>query len=94
MTQAISVLGVIVIGGVAASYVNLNLPIVLDFGNAVVDVQLILDGIFPKLLPVVLVITSWYFMAKKGVTPLKMIATYFILAFTGVGLTYLIQMFF
>lgn len=94
ITQAFAVLGVIVIGGVAASYVNLSLPVVLDFGDAVIDVQKILDGIFPKLLPLLLVIISWIFMSKKGVSPLKLIASYFLLAFGGVGLAYLIQLFF
>ncbi|MFL2118358.1 PTS system mannose/fructose/sorbose family transporter subunit IID [Marinilactibacillus psychrotolerans] len=94
ITQAFSLLGVIVVGGVAASYVNLNLPIVLDFGSSTIDIQQILDGIFPKLLPAILVIGSWYFMAKKGVSPIKMIAAYFILAFGGVGIAYLVQIFF
>lgn len=94
MTQAFSLLGVIVVGGVAASYVNLNLPITLDFGSATIDIQQILDGIFPKLLPAVLVIGSWYLMAKKGVTPLKMIVSYFVLIFGAVGIAYLFQMIF
>ena len=37
ITQAFSVLGMIVIGGVAASYVNLKLPIVLKFSSAKID---------------------------------------------------------
>lgn len=93
ITQAFSLLGVIVVGGVAASYVNLSLPFVLNFGEAKIDVQGILDGIFPKLLPLLLVIISWFFMSKKGVSPMKMIGSYFILAFGGVGIVYLIRLF-
>ena len=94
ITQAFSVLGMIVIVGVAASYVNLKLPIVLKFSSAKIDIQQILDGIFPNLLPLVLVLVSWYLMAKKGVSALKLIGIYFIAAFGGVGIAYLIQMMF
>ena len=94
ITQDFSVLGMIVIGGVAASYVNLKLPIVLKFSSAKIDIQQILDGIFPNLLPLVLVLVSWYLMAKKGVSALKLIGIYFIAAFGGVGIAYLIQMMF
>lgn len=93
ITQAFTVLGVVVIGGVAASYVKLNLPIVIALGKSSIDIQHLLDGIFPQLLPLLLVIVSWFFMAKKRISPLKMIGWYFALAFIGVGIAYVIKAF-
>lgn len=86
ITQAFSVLGVIVIGGVAASYVKLELPIVIKMSEASIDIQKLIDGIFPSLLPLLLVILSWFLMAKKGVSPLKLIGLYFLVSFIGVGI--------
>lgn len=53
------------IGGVAASYVKLELPIVIKMSEASIDIQSLIDGIFPSLLPLLLVILSWFLMAKK-----------------------------
>ncbi|KRO00874.1 PTS family mannose fructose sorbose porter component IID [Companilactobacillus kimchiensis] len=88
VTQAITVLGTIVTGGVAASYVKIELPIKIQMSHASIDVQKILDGIFPSLLPLLVVFVSWYFMAKRHVSPIKLILAYFVIAFIGYGIAY------
>lgn len=88
VTQAITVLGTIVTGGVAASYVTVGLPIKIQMANATLDIQKILDGIFPSLLPLLVVFVSWYFMAKRHVSPIKLILAYFIISFVGYGIAY------
>lgn len=89
ITKAITVLGMTVIGGVAASYVNLEIPAKFALTGTEIDVQAILDGIFPKLAPLAVIFASWYLMAKRKVSPVKLIFIYFIVAFAAVGLAYL-----
>ncbi|WP_332236898.1 PTS system mannose/fructose/sorbose family transporter subunit IID [Sporolactobacillus sp. KGMB 08714] len=91
VTQAITVLGTIVTGGVAATYVKLPLPIKINMAHSTLDIQQILDNIFPSLAPLLLILISWYFMSKKHVSPIKLIIIYFILAFAGVGVEYIIK---
>lgn len=88
VTQAITVLGTIVTGGVAASYVKVPVNIKIQMTNSNLDVQKILDGIFPSLVPLLVVFVSWYFMAKKHVSPIKLIVAYFIISFICYGIGY------
>jgi len=88
VTQAITVLGTIVTGGVAASYVNVPVNIKIQMAHTSLDIQKTLDGIFPSLVPLLVVFISWYFMAKKHVSPLKLIFAYFVIAFVCYGIGY------
>lgn len=89
ITRAITILGMTVIGGVAASYVNLQFTGVLQLRGAEINIQEILDGIFPKLAPLGVIFLSWFLMSKKKVSPVKLILIYFLVAFVGVGISYL-----
>lgn len=91
VTAAITVLGTIVTGGVAASYVKVPLPIVIKMAHSTIDIQKTLDGIFPSLAPLILVYLSWFFMSKKHISPIKMILVYFVAAFVGYGIAYAIK---
>ncbi|GAH42087.1 unnamed protein product, partial [marine sediment metagenome] len=59
-------LGTTIMGGIAASYVGINLLVTYPSGNDQVSLQGLLDGIFPKLLPLLLVLGCWQLMAKKN----------------------------
>lgn len=80
--------GTIIMGGVAASYVNLPLKLTIPSGNDRIKVENLLNGVFPKLVPLLLVIGTWYLMKKKKISTLKMIIIYiiaiFALSFIGV----------
>lgn len=86
--NAIILFGTTIMGGVAASYVNLNLILSIPSGNDKVLIQDLLDGIFPKILPLLLVLGTWQIMRKKKISTLKMILIYlagtFILSFFGI----------
>lgn len=86
--DALILFGTIIMGGVAASYINLNLQLKIPSGNDQVKVQSLLDGVFPKLLPMLLVLGTWYLMKKKNIGTLKMIIFYiiaiFVLSFIGI----------
>ena len=73
ITEAITLLGVILMGGIAASYIKFTTKLVIPRGEDVVEVQSILDGIFPKLIPLLLVFAVYGIMSKKKVSTVRMI---------------------
>lgn len=86
LREALSLLGVFVMGGVAASYVKLGTGLEFITKDGVnIHVQQMLDGIFPQLLPLVVVLGTWYLMAKRGVSPVKAMVLLLILAAIGVA---------
>ncbi len=85
--EALSLLGVFVMGGVAASYVNLGTGLEFATKDGVdINVQMMLDGIFPKLLPLIVVLGTWFAMAKKGLSPVKAMLSLVVISFIGVAI--------
>lgn len=96
LTSAMGVLGLIVTGALTASFVSCSLPlqIVSDVYDAVTGETLtgvvlfnadnMLNGIFPKVLPLALTLGVYYLYAKKKWSPLKLMGLILVLA---VGLT-------
>jgi len=82
--EGFSIVGLTVMGAIGASYVNLDVVSVYASGETSVVVQDILDSIFPKLLPLLLVAISWYLITKKKFKPVKIILLYLIVAVIGV----------
>lgn len=83
--EAFNILGAVVVGGVAASYVALNLAWQIPTGGEdMIVVNDVLNGIFPGLTSLVLVLFCWWLMAKKKFSPLKVMGTLVILAIIGV----------
>lgn len=72
---AIQLFGIIVIGALSASYVKLTTPLsfVASADATPVVIQDVVDGIFPNLLSLLLVLGCWGLMAKRGVSVTKMI---------------------
>lgn len=83
-TEAFTILGVTVMGGLSASFINLNIAAVFDNGTTVIDFQALLDKTFPKLLPLVLVLASWKLLQRKDMSPLKLMGIFLIVAAAGV----------
>lgn len=73
ITDAFNVLGVMVVGGLAASNIFLSTTIQIPMGEAIQPLQNVLDGIFPQLLPLSMVLLSWWLIAKKRMTATKVI---------------------
>lgn len=86
LKNAISKVGLIVTGAVAATWagVSTQLNIVDGAGNTVLNLQSTLDSIYPGLITFGLVYLNWWLMAKKKFTPIKCILLMFLLAFIGV----------
>lgn len=99
LTDTMTVLGLIVVGALTASFVNLTLPIqivrdVFDattgetLANQVIfDADKVVNSIFPRILPLLLTLAVYYLYSKKKWSPLKLMGLILVLAclFTLVG---------
>lgn len=72
-THAASMLGVFVVGALTCNYGGTGLGIVIPNGEKPIDVQSLLDGILPALIPLGLTLMCYTLIKKKGWTPLKCI---------------------
>lgn len=81
LRDSLLLMGVTIMGGITASYVNFNLAVKIPSGNDKILLQDVLDGILPHLLPLLLVLACWQIMARKNVSMVKMIVILFILTF-------------
>lgn len=99
LTDAMTVLGLIVVGALTASFVTMTIPIqiVRDIYDATTNTVIpnqvifnadnIINGIFPKLLPFSLTLLVYYLYSKKKWSPLKLMGLIFVIAgiLTAVG---------
>lgn len=72
--DAVSVLGVIVIGALIPSLVKVTTPLAITVGDATQEIQAILDGILPSALPLAVTALTYFGLTKiKGITTVKMV---------------------
>jgi mannose/fructose/N-acetylgalactosamine-specific phosphotransferase system component IID len=86
LRKAIGCLGAMVIGAVAASWVPITTAISLKNANGkeYLNLQNQLDGVYPGLLTGVFIVFCWWLMAKKNVSPIKVMLLLVVIAFLGV----------
>lgn len=80
LRESIVMIGTMVIGAVAATWVNITTAMTLPGGGTL---QGTLDGIFPKLLPLGFTLLCWWLMAKKNVSPIVTMLILLAVAFIG-----------
>lgn len=86
ITDAFNILGVMVVGGLAASNITLLTKLKIPMGEEVQKLQTILDGIFPKILPLAMVLLAWYLLTSKQLTATKVILILTVISAIGVML--------
>ena len=79
-TRAASILGIFVVGGLIANYGGTSLRIVV--GDPAINIQGLLDGVLPKLSPL-LITLGIYVLIKKGWTPVKCIILILVVGILG-----------
>lgn len=84
LTEAFTVLGLTVVGGVTASTVTLTTPLKYVSGEMTIEIQAMLDKIFPRLLPLALTLLLWWLMARKGKSATWAIGFCLLLSVVGV----------
>lgn len=65
VTTMLTIVGLIVIGGVAATTVKAPIQLAFHSGEMTIAIQEILDKIFPTLFPLVITLVSYFLMTKK-----------------------------
>ena len=82
-THAASMLGVFVVGALTCNYGATTVKIVLTKGDMVTNIQSILDGILPQLLPLGFTLMLYFLIKKKNWTPVKCIMLLLVIGLVG-----------
>lgn len=84
--DSVGILGGMVIGAVSATWVSVKTSFTLynDSGEAYLDLQSKLDEVFPGILTATFIIICWFLMAKKQLSPIKVMLILVVVAFVGV----------
>lgn len=73
VTGALNVLGIMVVGALAATNVDVTTPLMIPSGDGTTALQVLLDSIFPQLLPMVAVLVTWHLIAHRRLSATKVI---------------------
>ena len=87
LRESITMLGGIVIGAVAATWVSIKTSFTMTAAGATkpfLELQKTLDGVYPGFLTAVFVILCWYLLSKKKMSPIKVMLLLVVIAFVGV----------
>ncbi len=82
--KALNIVGLMVVGCIAAAYANINLAYqYIRDGVVIVDLQSLINGVWPKLPVFLAAMGTYYLMSKKNWGTVKVILLYLILAILG-----------
>ncbi len=86
-TRAASLLGVFIVGALTSNYGATSLGIVIPNGEKPINIQGILDGVLPQIIPLFMTLTLFFLLKKKGWKPLHcIILLLFVgIVFAGIG---------
>lgn len=86
LRESVFTLGSIVIGAVAATWVSVTTSLTLynDAGEPYLVLQDKLNDVFPGLLTAAFIVLCWFLMAKKKMSPIKVMLLLVVVAFVGV----------
>lgn len=79
-TRAASILGIFVVGGLIANYGGTTVRLIV--GETQINIQSLLDGVLPKLIPL-LITLGIYVLIKKGWTPVRCIVLILVVGIVG-----------
>ena len=87
LRESITMLGGIVIGAVAATWVNVQTSFTMIAKGAekpYLDLQNTLNSVYPGFLTAAFVLLCWYLLSKRKMSPIKVMLLLVIIAFVGV----------
>ena len=73
LRDAFNILGIMVVGGLTASYVGLETIVKIPYGDTQEALQNIIDLNFPKFLPLLATLLTWHLLANKKLSSTKVI---------------------
>lgn len=89
LTNMFTTLGIIVIGGLAASTIMLKTTVKIPFGTQTKPLETIIDGFFPGLLPLIAVLFTFWLISSKRMSANKVILILTVIATVGVLIKFL-----
>lgn len=89
ITEGLTVLGLIVLGALAATRIPVATGVTFTMGKTVLKMQDILNSIMPGLLSLMTLLAVWYLL-QKGKSVLWILGAMFIIGFAGVYLNILV----
>lgn len=89
LTNMFTVLGTIVIGGLAATTIVLQTTVKIPFGSQTKALETIIDGFFPNLLPLIAVLFTFWLINSKRLSANKVILILTVIAAVGVLIKFL-----
>lgn len=83
--ESVIVMGQVIVGAMAASWVNVSSSVQIATNSEGEPVMLIdqLNGAFPKILTMAFVLLAWFLMAKKNMSPIKVLLLFIVIAIVG-----------
>jgi mannose/fructose/N-acetylgalactosamine-specific phosphotransferase system component IID len=93
--ESMVMVGTIVIGALAASWIGVSTSLKFDLGTYIKDgvevanvlrLQDTLNGVFPNLLSLLTVLFTWYLMTKRKMSPITVMLVLVVIALVGVVL--------
>lgn len=86
LRNSIVLLGQIIVGAIAGTWVNVTTPLQLTNaeGEVFLNIQAQLDGVLPGMLSLLFVLLAWYLMAKRGMKALTVMLLMVVIALVGV----------
>ncbi|CAM4279601.1 PTS system mannose/fructose/sorbose family transporter subunit IID [Erysipelothrix aquatica] len=82
-TRAAGILGVFIVGAMVSIFGGTQIRISVVDGDMVTNVQKIMDGILPKLLPLLLTMLMYFLLKKRNWTPTKCIVLLLVIGIGG-----------
>lgn len=82
-THAASMLGVFIVGALTSNYGGTKVVLEIANGESPIVIQSILDGVLPKLIPLLLTLGIYYLIKKKGWKPVGCIGLLLVLGLVG-----------
>ncbi len=73
LTEAASVLGLVVVGGLISGVVKISVPLTFTSGEVVQEIQPLIDSVLPGMLPVIFTFVCYHLLTKKNISMSKLI---------------------
>lgn len=89
-TRSASLLGVFIVGALTSNYGATKLGIVIPNGASPIDIQNILDGVLPQMIPLALTLLLFFLLKKKGWKPIYCIVLLLCIGIIGALIGHLV----
>lgn len=82
-TRSASMLGVFIVGALTSNYGATKLAIEIPNGEAPINIQKILDGVLPQMLPLLITLMLFFLIKNRKWTPVKCIGLLLVIGIIG-----------